>query len=149
MSCPACYYYEITYNATQQAIKLFTGSKYATISDYRNKYIQHVVASPPERLYFKFLTWEGFQEMKRYAIKVASDAGITGGLIIFHPYRQNGINDDDLSTLPDDYTPAASNDLDKHHARFAPHFHILGFGYTEKASADFMEKHKGWLYSSL
>lgn len=147
LSCPTCSPYEISYNSTKTAIKLMTGAKYAERNNRADRVLQHITISPPQGLYFKFLTIDGFQEMKKYAVKVASDAGIKGGLIIFHPYRQNGINDDD--DIPDDYTPTASNDGNKHHARFAPHFHVLGFGWLKPASREFMESHKGWLFKAI
>lgn len=147
LSCPACSPYEISYNSTKTAVKLMTGAKYAERNNRADRVLQHITISPPQGLYFKFLTLDGFQEMKKYAVKVASDAGIKGGLIIFHPYRQNGINDDD--DIPDDYTPTASNDGNKYHARFAPHFHVLGFGWLKPASAEFMESHKGWLFKAI
>lgn len=68
-------------------------------------------------------------------------------MIIFHPFRQNGINDDD--DLPEDYTPTQSNDGNKHNARFAPHFHVLGFGWVKPSSEDFVNSHKGWIYKAV
>ena len=147
LSCPECAAYEISYNATQQAIKLMSGAKYAENRNKSDRFVQHLTVSPPEALYYKFITWDGFQEMKKYAVKVATEAGIKGGMIIFHPYRQNGRNDDDI--LPGDYDPTATNDGDKHHARFAPHFHVLGFGWIAPASSEFVNSHKGWIYKAI
>ena len=146
LSCPACAAYEISYNATQQGIKLMSGAKYAQNDDYNDGALQHVFVSPPKSEYYNFITWDGFQEMKKYAIKVATDAGLKGGMLIFHPYRQNGINEDD--DLPDDYEIDPDNDGNPHHARFAPHFHILGFGFLNPASKDFEKQHKGWIYKA-
>lgn len=109
--------------------------------------MQHLTVSAPEGLYYKFLTLDGFQEMKRYAIKIASEVGIQGGMVVFHPYRQNGVNDDDV--LPDEYVPTATNDGNKHNARFAPHFHILGFGWVKPSSDEFVKSHKGWVYKAI
>lgn len=147
LSCPKCAVYEIAYAATQQAIKLMSGAKYAELNNRADRVLQHLNVSPPEALYYNFLTIAGFKKMKEYAIKVAIDAGIKGGLIIFHPYRQNGRNDDD--ELPEDYNPTMANDGDKHRARFAPHFHVIGFGWVKPSSDAFTASHKGWIYKAL
>ena len=147
LTCPNCCQYEIQYAAIEQAIKILTGAKYAELNNRSDRILQHIEVSPPENMFYMFLTIEGFLKMRAYATKVATDAGIKGGLIIFHPYRQNGRNDND--ELPEDYNPVMANDGDKHHARFYPHFHVIGFGWLNPSSQAFIQSHKGWLYSAL
>lgn len=147
LSCPNCAPYLVQYNSIEQAQKILSGSKYAESNDRADRVLQHIAVSPPERVYYKFLTPDGFAEMSKYAVKIATEIGLKGGMVIFHPYRQNGISDDD--DLPEDYVPTATNDGNKRSARFSPHFHIIGFGWVTPSSADFMQTHKGWMYKAL
>ena len=147
LSCPNCAPYLVQYNSIEQAQKILSGAKFAQNSNHADGIIQSVVISPPEELYYKFLTPSGCEEMSKYADKIASEIGLKGGLRVLHVYRQNGVNDDD--ELPEDYTPTATNDGNKHSARFSPHFHYVGFGWITPSSADFVRSHKGWMYKAL
>ena len=57
--------------------------------------------------------------MRRKAIRIAKRAGMIGGCLIFHPYRQ----DDDNKLW-----------------RWSPHFHIIGYGWINP-----VYKETGWI----
>lgn len=145
-TCPECAPYHIEKDTPAQALKIVSKSK-----DLRHTMgwmygkLQHVTVSVPERYYYKALTNDGFNDLKRQAMKYAQKCGIIGGLIVFHPFRQDGVNDDDL--LPEDYTPTPENSLNKHNARFSPHFHIVGFGFV--SGSEQLYDSTGWIVRSL
>lgn len=145
-SCPACAHYHITKDTPAQAEKILAKSKDLRHTDgWRAGYLQHITVSIPEKLYYMALTPEGFKKLKKWAIDYALQVGVMGGYMVFHPFRQNGVNDDDV--LPEDYTPASTNDLNKHSARFSPHFHIVGFGFITGTERIF--KNTGWIIKAL
>ena len=145
-SCPVCAPYHIARDTPAQALKIYAKSRDLKHTDgWRAGYLQHVTVSVPEDLYYMALTTDGYKTLKKRALEYAQKAGVLGGLIVFHPFRQNGVNSDD--DLPEEYTPTASNDLDKKSCRFAPHFHIVGFGFVTK-TAEIYDK-TGWVIKAL
>ena len=145
-SCPACAHYHISKDTPDQSQKIYAKSKDLKHTEgWRAGYLQHITVSVPENLYYMALTPDGFTKLKKWAIKYAQSVGVKGGYMVFHPFRQNGINDDDI--LPEDYTPTETNDLNKHSARFSPHFHIVGFGFITGTEKLFNQT--GWIIKAL
>lgn len=145
-SCSACYGYTLRHDVDKQAHRVFSMAK--TIKargGWKMGRKLHATISIPPELYYKLLTWDGYQWIKNMVLKIAQSCGIVGGIYIFHPYRQNGVNDEDI--LAEDYTPAQTNDGDKHSSRFAPHFHIVGFGWIENTPEIYTKT--GWVVKNI
>lgn len=88
---------------------------------------RHIVFSPPQAEAIELLkTKKGYKKLKSDAIKLIKKAGVVGGAIIFHPFRQN-------HTTKTWY--------------LSPHFHVVGYGYLQNF-VDFHAK-TGWVYKNL
>lgn len=72
-----------------------------------------------------------YKRLKKLALRAARRAGVRGGCIIFHPWREN-----------------ESADGTKNGTwRFSPHFHILGYGWVTETSDVYQET--GWLVHNV
>jgi len=69
----------------------------------------HVTISPPTELWGMFGDKKNYIKMRRKAIRLAKNAGIRGGCMIFHPYRGDS----------------------KRGWHYAPHFHLLCTGWVK------------------
>jgi len=67
----------------------------------------HVTVSPDQASWPSFQNTEGYRKIRRKAIRIAKNAGMIGGALIFHPYREDSNN----------------------YWYFSPHFHVLGYGW--------------------
>jgi len=88
-------------------------------SKKNQKYLKHVVVSPP-----KWLQHKPIEYLRKEARKMAKRAGIQGGLDIVHPFRQKD---------------------KKWH--LSPHFHYLAFGWVANTSEIFQKN--GWLVKNI
>ena len=84
----------------------------------------HVTVSPGKDAWSKFDSLDGYRKTRRKAIRIAKKAGMIGGALIFHPYRDTGTIKD-----PKWY--------------FSPHFHILGYGWVVQTPEIFRKT--GWI----
>ncbi len=82
----------------------------------------HVTVSPPRKEDHRFETTQDYRKMRRKAIRLAKKAGLIGGALIFHPYREN-----DKAEM----------------WYFSPHFHILGYGWI--VDTDKIYEKSGWI----
>lgn len=145
-SCSACYPYTVRTELTEQSQRIVAMSKKVkSARGWRMGRKLHATVSVPPELYYKALSKDGFDDLRKTAVKIAQSCGIVGGLMIFHPFRQNGVNDDD--DLPEEYTPADTNNGDKHDSRFAPHFHIVGFGWIDGTPELYLNS--GWILKNI
>ena len=115
-SCPACYM-KAAIKEAHRAIHRFVqfdGRPY--------KYTKHIVASVPKDEYDL-----DFKDMKTNARRALKEAGVEGGLLIFHPARWNGPS-------PDDYY-------------YSPHFHVVGHGWVE--GTEDVHQLTGWIVHNL
>lgn len=145
-SCAACYSYTIRHDVDRQAQRVLSMAKIVKArGGWKMGRKLHATISVPPELYYKLLSWDGYQWIKDNVLKIAQSCGIVGGIYIFHPYRQNGVNDED--DLGEDYTPTQTNDGDKHSSRFAPHFHIVGFGWIENTPEIYAKS--GWIVKNI
>lgn len=72
----------------------------------------HVILSPPV---FDALD---FSALRRECYTIAKQAGLNGGMLIFHPWRRSkGVVTDGLPSVTKAW-------------KYSPHFHILGFGWV-------------------
>ena len=88
-------------------------------SKKNQKYLKHIVISPPTWLQHKPIEF-----LRKEARKMAKRAGIEGGLDIVHPFRQK----------------------DKKWY-LSPHFHYLAFGWVSHTSEIFQKN--GWLVKNI
>jgi len=86
----------------------------------------HVTISPPRKDWIKFEDKENYLKQRRKTIRLAKKAGIMGGCLIFHPYREN---------------------KPKKRWYWSPHFHILGYGWIIGSGRIF--KSSGWIVKNL
>jgi hypothetical protein len=86
---------------------------------------KHVTFSPPqEEATVLMATKEGFRRLRKSLVKWARWAGMVGGAVVFHPFRERG-----GSWFP------------------SPHFHVVGYGYL--VPADVFHGKSGWVYKNL
>lgn len=118
-------------------------------------YINHIELSVPDNEYKDF----DKKEMNAKAIKYAKQIGISGGGLVFHPFRikkeyqrpiqkaikaagkkmgsWDGVRENILGLpSPEDYLV------------FSPHFHIVGYFRIKQKSSDFY-KQTGWTYTNI
>ncbi len=147
LSCPNCCYEKMSETAENVKEKIMNARKFSR-SEFggHDDVLQHVVISPPKAEYGSFTTLDGFRRMRLYASQICAEIGLKGGVLVFHPFRQDGVNG---SLVPDDYEPDESNSLDFKKWRFSPHFHVVGFGRIKPSSSDFVRCHHNWIYSAL
>lgn len=147
-SCPACSNYHIQTDTIEHVQKIESAVKFLRHTQgWKGGIRQHVEISPPPEQWLEFLTPDGNKRQRETARALLMEAGLLGGLIVAHPYRQNGINEAD--SLPAGYIPEASNDGDKHSARYGPHFHAVGMGYIDPMKVKQIYERTGWVIKSL
>lgn len=149
-TCPACANYHIQNDSEKAAKKILAAAKHIRHTapegeGWKLGHLQHITVSPPPELYWQLLTPEGVRELNKKADQVVQLAGLIGGGRIFHPFRQDGIDDD--ADLSEDYTPSPTNSMDKHKGRFSPHYHYLGFGFITNTQEIY--KKTGWVVKSI
>ena len=105
--CPTCYRAWLV-KATDKIVKRIKAGK-PNRRDRRARNPIHVSISPPVHLRHLFLTKKGYLKQRRLAIKHLKSAGIYGGCLIYHPYRENDLNQ----------------------WYFSPHFHTICYGWVQ------------------
>lgn len=118
-SCPTCFEDWISREADRAAYRLLAAAK------GRGKII-HVTVSVPQSDYLLGITEGKFTELRKKAYRIIKKCGVWGGLLIYHPFRQ-----DDL-TLGWYYSP---------------HFHILGYGWIHGVKAEY--ESSGWIVKNI
>lgn len=147
-SCPSCYETwaskasERAFDRLKQCIELYRRANYQITLPSGRSYligrVDHYIFSPPglsstiERL----KTLDGYRELKKEAVGFAKKSGIVGGVIIFHPFRQNDPRESNYR-----------NDLPAYVWYMSPHFHIVGCGFTERS--DLFYQRTGWIIKKL
>lgn len=143
-SCPSCAHYIITKKTPDQVKKIWTKHKeLMRLGDWKNQFIQHVAVSVPPELWPLALTPEGKKKLDKEMREIVKQAGIVGGLYIFHSSRYG--DDDDIP--PEGWTPEAGR-----FATFGPHYHIIGFGFIDNknnSTTQDIEASTGWVVKSI
>lgn len=148
-----------------------TGQKTLS-SDYQNEdyawhlrnaqNVRHVILSaPPGLININVMKYEKIKEIgKKFALKV----GITGGVMIFHPWRIKdelkpllaarckGVSKLNQEQRDKKFWQLVREDVLKmgdwrRYTVYGPHFHIIGFGYTEKSSDVYARD--GWIVKNV
>lgn len=147
LTCPNCCYEKMSEISDNVKDKVMNARKYSRVlNGGHTDVLQHVVISPPKSEYDDFRTWDGFRKARAYVAQICAEIGLLGGAVIFHPFREDGVNE---GLVPEDYTPDESNSLDRSVWRFSPHFHVVGFGFIKPSTSAFVHCHHGWIYSAL
>lgn len=78
-----------------------------------------MIVSPPEGLHEMEV-----HELRKRCYAVLKHAGLSGGVVVFHPLRRRSPTD----------------------REYSPHFHVLGYGYLRPSNEVFAET--GWVYKN-
>ena len=123
--CPVCWENWISREASRGTHKLETYEKITT-SGYRRNPVKHLVISVPEK------DWGlDYKKLKKFARNILKKNYIKAGAMIFHPYRQLMIEGDFQEWY------------------WSPHFHILGFGWTQQDVVEDTYDETEWLIKNL
>lgn len=134
--CPLCYLRWVD----RETVKINARIDYL-LGRAESKKIAHYVISVPKKLYSR-----KYENLKKMAIKWGMEAGIEGGVLIFHPFRQN----DDVFRRGKNgrsyLVKKADPSMPKGAWYFSPHFHVVGYGWLPDGSTSrvFSESH-GWI----
>jgi len=147
LSCPVCCWDAINEKAITATNKVWAVRQlnHPELFD-RERVLQHIVISVPEREWEEIYTEEGFDRLRTQAMRIVSEIGIVGGVAVFHPFRRNGVDDDKVGT---EYIPTDSNNMDTMSWRLGPHFHVIGYGFVQQNSIAWMSSHGGWLFKAI
>jgi hypothetical protein len=155
-NCPECFPWAASQAARRAADRL-TGVQMAWSGIGKPQGpLNHIELSVPPELYEKF----DLKKFKAKAIDYAKRIGISGGALIFHPFRikdeLKGPIREALKALLDDY-PTHWKGVHKNvlgltnwreYIEFGPHFHFLGYFKLKERSDSFYEK-TGWTYKNI
>lgn len=153
--CPECYK-SAAYQAATRAADRLLGCHSAWKAFGKNLgYVNHIELSVPESQYKDF----DKKKMIAKAIKYAKKIGLSGGGLLFHPYRvrkeyQRPVQQAVKAAGKKMGTWEAIHenvlDLPSHldYLVFSPHFHIVGFFKLKQRSNEFFNE-TGWTYKNI
>ena len=138
MTCPQCFMDSATRKAREIDNKM---TAFDDLNDGVPGTWMHLVLSPPQDLAsFVVGSVEGYNLLIKWAGEIATELGVAGGVIVFHPWRQNGEDGSENSIV----TGNTGDSLDW---RLAPHIHMVGFGQADRIIKQSKENYKstGWV----
>lgn len=152
-SCPDCYGSAAHQAAERIEDRVLGIGSVLRLNNIKTRYPNHVIISPPVGAFKpsdNLSTWRG----KIY--KIASDIGMIGGAVVFHPCR---INKDILEQLRPlnkkgdsggfwrlIHENALGFDSWRDYVYWSPHFHIIGFMPEIKIKSDDLFEATGYVY---
>lgn len=140
--CPICAAYHNRKDTPAQTDKITAKSKQLRHTvGWRAGKLQHLAVSPPSEDHLSYLTPEGLKKGVKKALNLASYVGTMGGAYVFHPFRYDDEDDNDIIDREYKKTP------DK--AKFSPHFHIVGFGFIDPEKTKEIYARTGWIITAL
>lgn len=140
--CPICAAYHNHKDTPAQTDKITAKSKDLRHTvGWRAGKLQHLAVSPPSEDHLSYLTPEGLKKGVKKALNLASYVGTMGGAYVFHPFRYDDEDDNDIIDREYKKTP------DK--AKFSPHFHIVGFGFIDPEKTKEIYARTGWIITAL
>lgn len=145
--CPTCYESWALREAEKATERLFEGQNLYRIAHKRIE-LRHLVFSPPQNKHkaIKQMIEQGrYNVLKHQFIELMVKAGVKGGLIVSHFWRNSQEKDDILSDNNNQDPFNAPND--KYDWYFSPHFHIIGSGFLMDSDEFFAKT--GWIYKNL
>ncbi len=104
---------------------------------------QHVVISPPQAQAKKLMgSSEGYAHLRAVAGEIIKDLGAVAGVLVFHPFRQNG--EDDFNNRLATGNTGNINDW-----RTAPHFHAIVCGFIDPQAVRELYRSSKWIVKSI
>lgn len=135
--CPVCYTTWASKAAKRSTERLFEAQRLYKEAKIPLGRIDHIVFSPPrEEAIEAIKTVAGYRKFKANAIKIIKNAGVKGGLIVFHPFRQNDPREKNFNI-----------DVPAYVWYLSPHFHVVGSGYLQRS--DEFHELTGWIYKKM
>jgi len=144
--CPVCYESWASRQATNTTDRLFQAVDLYRKGGYKIEtprgfspigQIDHVVFSPPQDQAKELIrTPGGARTLRSKAVDIMKYAGMVGGAVIIHPFREN-----------DSREPNFNPDMIEDVWYESPHFHAVGCGYLKKS--DEVYAATGWTYKKM
>lgn len=140
--CPVCHRYHTYVKSDDYAQRLWATRDNLARKGNRPVCYQ-LVLSPPQRdkdplAYARWMSIEGFKDLKRFAIHLLKELGALGGSITVHHYRQNGEDGIENSEI-------TGNTGNPYEWRMAIHFHSLAlFNFVDSSMVAEIYKEYGW-----
>lgn len=144
--CPECYESWAFREAEKGTERLLEGQK--LYHEVGKKFaLKHVAFSPPPSEFkdIKHMIEQGrYNVFKATALGLIKKAGVIGGCIVPHFWRQIGDKDDfdDSNTYQNPYSSPKEGDW-----CFSPHFHVIGAGFMIPSVK--FHNETGWIYKNL
>lgn len=162
--CPVCYPW--TAAKAARRIRYRIEGSYGALKNagLNPGFLNHVVFSPPPSEYEGF----DYKIQKKEALKYAKQVGMSGAVVVFHPYRVKDEVDDFIGDLRDaglrggtwqhihDNIFKGASDVNlgidfqhwSDYIEFAPHWHLIGFFHLKEKSDVFYDR-TGWIYNNV
>ncbi|MDT8402812.1 MAG: hypothetical protein RQ743_14080 [Bacteroidales bacterium] len=155
--CPICYPSAAHKSAVKIEDRVQGVGSVLRLNGIKTRYPNHIIISPPVGA---FEPSDSVGTWRKKVYKVASDIGIIGGVVVFHPYRIKPDIIKELNPLNKKGDSGGfwrlihSNVLNfsswRDYVQWSPHFHILGFLPDVKIkSSDLHLTHPGWFYKTV
>lgn len=136
-NCPVCYESWASRQAGNSSDRIVQAIGLYKKAGYKIGKVIHVVFSPPQDLAKELIrTRGGSKTLRSMAVEHAKKAGILGGAMDFHPFRQNDPREDNYR-----------DDLEPYIWYESPHFHVIGIGWLKKSNEFYDET--GWVYKNI
>lgn len=102
--------------------------------------MKHWVLSPPQNWAIAVVqSVKRFNSLIRASTDMLQEFGMSGGLIVFHPWRLGPINEESYR--------AGDTGPENQYWRCGPHFHILGYGFIDGEAL--RASHPGWVLAQV
>lgn len=161
--CPVCYPYTANKRARETSNRLWGVYKAWQANGTDLGFFNHVVISAPPSEYDNF----DEKKMAKKVRKHAKEIGLSGGAVIFHPFRISDEIEDIFREERKAGTLKVSNWIAVHqnilkgsvingrsietwhdYVEFSPHWHIVGYFKLKERSDSFYER-TGWTYKNV
>lgn len=137
IECPVCSKYQLARQARKATRRIAKGL-------HLGVYPNHVVLSPPADLAGEISP----EKMHSLGLAYAKRLGLLGGVYVFHPFRFRALSDGRaIGWKHCSLNPEAESPVVPSEAYYAPHFHILAYGWLTKSTRYYRET--GWVYKNL
>jgi hypothetical protein len=136
-NCPVCYESWASRQAGNSSDRIVQAIGLYKHAGYKIGRVNHIVFSPPQEMAIDMIgTKEGAKKLRSMAVWHSIKAGVRGGCIIPHPFRQNDPREDNYR-----------EDLKPYVWYLSPHFHVIGVGWLKKSNEFYSET--GWIYKNI
>jgi hypothetical protein len=136
-NCPICYEAWASRQAENSSDRIVQAIGLYRHEGYNLGRVKHVVFSPPQDIAKELhRTMGGAKRLRTMAKEAIKDVGMTGGAVIYHPFRQNDPREDNFR-----------QDLKPYVWYESPHFHVIGVGWLKKSNIFYDET--GWIYKNI